>query len=185
MTPPQRRDREFIPVITWRGSPSAWCRRPQRRDREFIPVIVLEVDLEKLVVRTSTKGPGVYPGHLHRNGHGVLAVQTSTKGPGVYPGHNLVDLFIACALVTSTKGPGVYPGHREPCANASSMIYLNEGTGSLSRSYLLEIAKIARNVYTSTKGPGVYPGHSLTSRVSIPFSTPPQRRDREFIPVIR
>ena len=73
---------------------------------------------------------------------------------------------------------------RLPWASRRMGLHLNEGTGSLSRSYLVKDAHVAARVLTSTKGPGVYPGHLvLLPRLGLTSSIP-QRRDREFIPVI-
>ena len=160
---PQRRDREFIPVISSPLSVKDCGITPQRRDREFIPVMPFQHVIQFVVDDTSTKGPGVYPGH--QAGRGRCRVRLPTylnEGTGSLSrsSQNLVDLFIACAL-TSTKGPGVYPGHlvrkfsradstaiapqrrdREFIPVISHRIRqvchslnLNEGTGSLSRSY--------------------------------------------------
>ena len=133
---PQRRDREFIPVIMKPVTFSEPIASPQRRDREFIPVIA------------------------HLGGNRLVAQNTSTKGPGVYPGHAVVehhDVFLG--VPTSTKGPGVYPGHSCRRSQArTALAYLNEGTGSLSRSSPFSRTKLCTPT-TSTKGPGVYPGH--------------------------
>ena len=110
--------------------------KPQRRDREFIPVIWRSRPVLVVEVPTSTKGPGVYPGHIRDGDAAVLGVITSTKGPGVYPGHLLLAVLITPRVITSTKGPGVYPGHSccvRTCTTTAP--YLNEGTGSLSRSF--------------------------------------------------
>ena len=120
--------------------------KPQRRDREFIPVIWRSRPVL------------------------VVEVPTSTKGPGVYPGHLLLAVLITPRVITSTKGPGVYPGHSccvRTCTTTAP--YLNEGTGSLSRSLCMHLPAPAARL-TSTKGPGVYPGHlQITAESTFPY----------------
>ena len=109
---------------------------------------------------------------------------TSTRGD-----RQVIPVIATCRIplrrgFTSTKGPGVYPGHRRtsPSRRFGCARYLNEGTGSLSRSFVGRFCAVRLSV-TSTKGPGVYPGHASSLKVNMP-SFLPQRRDREFIPVM-
>ena len=202
---PQRRDREFIPVIDHKGDSHtrhhnlnegtgslsrSSCRMPFHGSRSrylnegtgsLSRSFVGRANLEACGT-TSTKGPGVYPGHRLLNRVSVRIANTSTKGPGVYPGHCVFSCICRLRDRTSTKGPGVYPGHyavlttsdffqvpqrrdREfiPVISSRGTVwlartYLNEGTGSLSRSFDRRFAYVV-HVLTSTKGPGVYPGH--------------------------
>ena len=132
--PPQRRDREFIPVIprTWRQGQSY---RHLNEGTGSLSRSYSEVIAAFRVLVTSTKGPGVYPGHERIRDAVVDGHHTSTKGPGVYPGHDVPAALGLDFFDTSTKGPGVYPGHIDACQTAAATTWhLNEGTGSLSRS---------------------------------------------------
>ena len=107
---PQRRDREFIPVITTPRYVRKQMRLPQRRDREFIPVMSA--------------------GTAARNGLSDL-----NEGTGSLSRSCTFGRIFSRSAATSTKGPGVYPGHDvRKALKQSSEIHLNEGTGSLSRS---------------------------------------------------
>ena len=88
------------------------------------------------------------------------AFSTSTRGgQKSHPSHRLVSMKQLRVLGTSTKGPGVIPVIKIiNRATSSNQAYLNEGTGSLSRSSYCR-SPTAATESTSTKGPGVYPGH--------------------------
>ena len=110
---------------------------PQRRDREFIPVIPA-ADLKlALLWRTSTKGPGVYPGHLLSPVQNFVLLQPQRRDREFIPVIGAREALAGVVNGTSTKGPGVYPGH------------------------IVQVSHAAAPALTSTKGPGVYPGHGL------------------------
>ena len=84
---------------------------PQRRDREFIPVIPA-ADLKlALLWRTSTKGPGVYPGHLLSPVQNFVLLQPQRRDREFIPVIGAREALAGVVNGTSTKGPGVYPGH--------------------------------------------------------------------------
>ena len=157
--------------------------------------------------RHFNEGTGGYPGHSVRMRLRAVLSSTSTKGPGVYPGHfhgllrpgrarpdlneGTGSLSRSCSKTRCSARKALHLNegtgslsrsspHRATCV--SRCAYLNEGTGSLSRS-CLPVLRRGTACPTSTKGPGVYPGHARSDASSRAVRRP-QRRDREFIPVM-
>ena len=110
--------------------------------------------------RTSTKGPGVYPGHHFSAGTQMNGAVPQRRDREFIPVIALRMHDWLSMVPTSTKGPGVYPSH-----NATGVL-------------------IGALIGTSTKGPGVYPSHLAVAWAHRRLPRP-QRRDREFIPVIQ